>query len=137
MSQERGNFKKKIGYERGGIKLCVIVVIRLVMWHFIALYSAFCDFFTSLCDKIRHILFGGNYVDGNRDVVISFYWNYDKRAEVSRKRWNNEKGINWHYEKVLLKMFHAKHFGFIRLLNNKNPVSTKIFALRTKTIRTD
>ena len=106
MSQDRGNFKKKIGYERGGIKisnLCVIVVIRLVMWHFIALCSAFCNSLTSLCDKIRHILFGSNHVDGNRDVVISFYWNYDKREEVSRRRGNNEKGINLYYEKVLLK----------------------------------
>ena len=73
------------------------------MCHFIALRNAFCDSFTSLCDKIWHILFGGNYVDGNGDVVISFYWNYDKREEVSRRRGNNEKGINLYYEKVLLK----------------------------------
>ena len=73
------------------------------MCHFIALRNAFCESFTSLCDKIRHILFGGNYVDGNGDVVISFYWKYDKRAEVSRRRGNNEKGVNLYYEKVLLK----------------------------------
>ncbi len=51
------NSKKKIAYEKGRTKisnLCVIVVIRLVMWHFIALCSAFCNSLTSLCDKIRH-----------------------------------------------------------------------------------
>ena len=58
---------------------------------------------------------------------ISFYWKYDKRAEVSRRRGNNEKGVNLYYEKVLLKNVLRETFLFYKVafLDTHSPAKVK------------